>query len=181
MNGGLIAKRYGTALEQYSVECSQQDECYRDARALLKQLPCMGNFLRSPQPAAAKLKVLREALPGACNTFDRFIQLVTANRRENRLAAILQSYIAIYKKARGIVSARLTVASPPSPELIKKLEALTLENSGAKSVEIEVETNPAIIGGFIYKVEDRRTDASVLRQINDLKKAFEFNNNKRLI
>ena len=37
------------------------------------------------------------------------------------------------------------------------------------------------IGGFIYKVDDRRTDASVLRQINDLKKAFEFNNTNRII
>ena len=181
MNGGLIAKRYGAALEQYAAECAAQDDCYRDARALLAVLPELRDYLRSPHPASEKLALLQKALPAACPTFVRFLQLVTAHRRESRLITILQSYIALYKKARGIVSARLTVASQPSKELLSKLEAITLESTGAKSVDIEVEVNPAIIGGFIYKVEDRRTDASVLRQIEDLKKAFEFNNTKRLI
>ena len=181
MNGGLIAKRYGAALEQYAAECSLQGECYRDARALLAVMPRLREYLRAPHPAAEKMALLEKAVPDACPAFHRFLQVVTSHRREYRLTTILQSYIALYKKSRGIVTARLTVASPPSEALLKKLEALTLEKSGAKSVEIDVEVNPTIIGGFIYKVEDRRTDASVLRQINDLKKAFEFNNTKRLI
>ena len=181
MNGGLIAKRYGAALEQYAAECGQQSECYRDARALLALLPELRDYLRSPHPAAEKMALLSKAVPGACPAFVRFLQVVTAHRRESRLTTILHSYIALYKKANGIVSARLTVASAASEELLRKLEALTLESTGARSVEIDVEVNPAIIGGFIYKVEDRRTDASVLRQINDLKKAFEFNNTNRII
>ena len=181
MNGGLIAKRYGAALEQYAAECSQQSECYRDARALLAVMPTLRDYLRAPGPAADKMSILEKAIPGACPAFYRFLQVVTAHRREYRLTTILQAYIALYKKSRGIVSARLTVASPPSRELLNKLEALTMERTGAKSVEIDVDVNPAIIGGFIYKVEDRRTDASVLRQINDLKKAFEVTNNKRIL
>lgn len=181
MNGGLIAKRYGAALEQYAAECSGQDACYRDARALLAVLPEMREYLRSPHPAADKVALLKKAVPDAGDAFVRFLAVVTAHHREMYLPGILRSFIALYKKSQGIVTARLTVASQPSGELLEKLRAITLEKTGARSVEIEVDVNPAIIGGFIYKVEDRRTDASVLRQINDLKKAFEFNNNKRII
>ncbi|MBP5505292.1 MAG: ATP synthase F1 subunit delta [Bacteroidales bacterium] len=181
MNGGLIAKRYAAALQQYAAECGQQEECYRDSRALLSALSPMAEFLRSPVEPARKLELLQKAVSGRCSAFDGFLKLVVAHRREGRLTTILKSYQAAYKKACGIVAARLTVAGEASPQLLEKLEALTKEHTGAKSVEIEVVTDPAIIGGFIYKVEDRRLDASVLRQINDLKKAFEFNNKNRII
>ena len=181
MNGGLIAKRYGAALEQYAAECGQQKECYRDARAMLAVLTHLHDYLRSPHPAAEKMALLEKAMPKACPAFMRFLKLVTAHRREGRLITILHTYIEIYKKDHGIVSAHLTVAAPASEGLLEKLESLTKESTGAKEVEIEVEVNPSIIGGFIYKVEDRRIDASVQRQINDLKKAFEFNNTNRII
>ena len=79
------------------------------------------------------------------------------------------------------MDARLTVASEPSEQLLERLRKMTLATGEAKSVDIEVEIDPGIIGGFVYKVADRRLDASVRRQINDLKKAFETNNNKRII
>ena len=180
MDGGLIARRYGTALEQYSAERGQQDECFRDTRTMLAVLRPMEDVLSSPVASEKKLELLRKAVPGRCDAFDDFLQLIIKHRREGRLRTILKSYQAIYKKARGIVTARLTVAGEASEQLLEKLVALTKEHTGAETVEIEVTTNPAIIGGFIYKVDDRRLDASVARQIRDLKKAFEVKN-KRII
>lgn len=180
MNGGLIAKRYGTALEQYSAQRGQQEECFRDSRIMLPALRPLEEVLSSPVDSEKKLELLRKAVPGRCDAFDDFLQLVIRHRREVRLRTILESYRAIYKKTRGIVTARLTVADEASPQLLEKLEALTREHTGAGTVEIEVTVNPAIIGGFIYKVDDRRLDASVERQIRDLKKAFEVKN-KRII
>ena len=40
--------------------------------------------------------------------------------------------------------------------------------------------DPDIIGGFVYTVADKRLDASVRRQLSELRKAFETNN-KRII
>ena len=105
---------------------------------------------------------------------------MVSHRREAYLKRILQSYIAQYKKVRGIADARLTVASEPSEELLEKLRSLTLSQTDATSVDIEVTVNPDIIGGFVYTVADKRLDASVRRQLNDLRKAFEPNN-KRII
>ena len=181
MNSGLLAKRYAAALEQYSSECSQGEQCLGDARRLLAALPSLGDYLGKPRPAASKMEVFRKAVPGMCTAFERFLSLVVAHRRETGLRRILTSFIAEYKRVRGIVDARLTVASEPSEQLLERLRKMTLASGEANSVDIEVEIDPGIIGGFVYKVADRRLDASVRRQINDLKKAFETNNNKRII
>ncbi len=103
MNGGLIAKRYGTALEQYSAERGQQEECFRDSRTMLAELRPIEEVLSSPVASAKKLELLRTAVPGRCDAFDDFLQLIVKQ-----------------------------------------------EHTGADTVEIEVTTDPAIIGGFIY-------------------------------
>lgn len=180
MNVGLIAKRYASALEQYSTELGQADACVADAGRMLHLADSLTGYLKQPMPVAAKMAILEKALPDASDAFSRFLTVVVEHRREMYLKRILQSYIALYKKARGILDARLTVASPPSEQLLSRLEQITLEKVDAKKVDIEVTVNPDIIGGFVYKVEDRRLDASVRRQINDLKRAFEVKN-KRII
>ena len=181
MNSGLLAKRYAAALERYCSECSQGEECLANARALLAVLPALGEYLGKPLPSARKMELLKKAVPDMCPAFERFLSLVVSHRRESGLRRILTAFIAEYKRVRGIVDAQLTVASPPSGQLLEKLRSLTLEKMPDASVEIEVKVDPGIIGGFVYKVADRRLDASVRRQINDLKKAFETNNNKRII
>lgn len=175
-----MASRYASALEQYSCSEGQSGECYADARHLLELIPAIEGYLRKPLPYETKMEILSRALPGRCDSFARFLSLVVSHRREVYLRRILQSYIAEYKKARGIADARLTVASEPSEELLEKLRRLTIERTGANSVDIEVTVDPDIIGGFIYTVADKRLDASVRRQLNELRKAFETNN-KRII
>ena len=181
MNSGLLAKRYAVALEQYCRECFQEEECLGNARTLLAALPALGEILGKPLPSARKMELFGKAVPGMCPAFERFLSLVVAHRREAGLRRILSAFILEYKRVRGIVDARLTVASPPSEQLLEKLRTLTLEKMSGASVDIEVTVDPGIIGGFVYKVADRRLDASVRRQIRDLKKAFETNNNKRII
>ncbi|MBO4557379.1 MAG: ATP synthase F1 subunit delta [Bacteroidales bacterium] len=181
MNSGLLAKRYAAALEQYCSECSQGEECLGNARRMLAVLPALGDYLGKPLPAASKMEVFRKAVPDMCTAFERFLYLVVAHRRESGLRRILIAFIAEYKRVRGIVDAQLTVAGEPSQQLLERLRSMTMAAGGATSVDIEVEIDPGIIGGFIYKVADKRMDASVRRQLHDLKKAFETNNNKRII
>ena len=180
MNTGLIAKRYATALELYSSECGQERQCYENALAMLSVLPAVEEYMRSPRAAADKRRILAEALVASCPAFERFLDVVVAHKRESRLRFILQSFISAYKKVHNIVGVQLTVAAAPSAALLEKLEETIKKSTGAESVEFTVKTDPSIIGGFICKVDDRRLDASVLRQINDLKKVFETNQ-KRII
>lgn len=181
MNSGLLAKRYAAALETYCRECSQEKECLGDARCMLKALPALNEYLGKPLPAATKMELFSKAVPDMCPAFKQFLTMVVSHHRETSLRRILTSFIAEYKRVRGIADARLTVASEPSPQLLERLRSLTLEKGDYKDVDIEVTIDPGIIGGFIYKVADRRLDASVKRQINDLKKVFETNNKKRII
>lgn len=181
MNSGLLAKRYAAALESYSSECSQSEACLGDARRMLASLPALGAYLGKPLPSATKMDILRKAVPDMCPAFERFLTMVVAHRRESSLRRILTSYIAEYKRVRGIADTRLTVASPPSEQLLERLRELTLKGGDYRSVEIEVRVDPGIIGGFVYKVADKHLDASIKRQINDLKKVFETDNKQRII
>lgn len=148
---------------------------------MLKVLPALNEYLGKPLPSETKMELFSKAVPDMCPPFARFLKLVVSHHRETSLRRILTSFIAEYKKKRGIADARLTVACEPSGQLLERLRALTLEQGGYKDVDIEVTVDPGIIGGFIYKVADRRMDASVKRQINDLKKVFEKDNKKRII
>jgi len=180
MNSGLIAKRYALALEQYAESQGQSESCLKDAKRLMQVLPQLDEYLRQPLPDKEKDELLCKVFPDMGEVFHRFLLLVLAHHRESYLRRILQSYMAEYKARRGIADARLTVAADPSEALLERLKKLTIEGTGAKSVDIEVTIDPEIIGGFVYMVNDRRLDASVRRQINDLKKAFETKN-KRII
>ena len=181
MNSGLLAKRYAAALESYCRECFQEKECLDDARRMLRALPTLNEYLGKPLPAGIKMELFSKAAPDLCPAFSRFLTMVVSHHRETSLRRILTSFIAEFKRVRGIADARLTVASEPSGALLERLRALTLEKGDYKDVDIEVSIDPGIIGGFIYKVADRRLDASVKRQINDLKKVFETDNKKRII
>ena len=45
---------------------------------------------------------------------------------------------------------------------------------------IEVEVDPSIIGGFIFDIDDYMLDASVIRQLDDIRVQF-IERNRRIV
>ncbi len=180
MDSGLITGRYASALLQYAEAEGQGAEVLRDAQSLISLLPALEKYLHRIEGPSAKLQLLHKALPQMCAPLDRFLSLVMDHHREEHLKRMLQDYCREYRKLHGIAEGRLTVASQPSGELIAALEKFTRERRGAQKVEIEVNIDPDIIGGYVYRVGDLRLDASVKRQLREIEKKFETKN-KRII
>ncbi|MBP9987268.1 MAG: ATP synthase F1 subunit delta [Bacteroidales bacterium] len=170
---GNIAKRYATALEAYSEQENCREQCYGDARSLIKVLPAIHQYLSARISREEKLNILEKACSEPfCQPFVKFLGLVVKHGREAWLRYILQSYVGLYKKKEGIVDTYLTVAGEPSQALLQKLEEITVRQTGARSVNVNVTVDPEIIGGFVFRIEDRRVDTSVASQLKEIQKAF---------
>lgn len=157
MNTGLIASRYATALLLFAQEEGMPARVYEDAGALQEALG-------SPQALATCVK-------GLSAPMQKFLSLVIRNRRTDYLAAILNSFRAQYRHEYGITRAWLTTAVE-SPGLAERLTEL-MKQQGFTQIDFKTEVNPALIGGFIVQVEDKRLDASISSQLKQVRKDLE--------
>lgn len=103
-----------------------------------------------------------------------YLELITKNRREGVLDEIAASFIAQYKTMKGITTAVVTSAAVLSADAKKRIEAIVAKEVGG-SVELSMEVNPELIGGFVLRVGDKQLDTSILSQINALKQEFGKN------
>lgn len=124
-------------------------------------------FFRAPAvPAEAKRKVLEElSTRAALDEFGRrFLRIVLDNRRTGELLEILSTLSKAYDRKRGIVAARVTVASPINEAEKGEIEAALSREIG-KTVRVAVDVDPKILAGFVARVESEVFDASAARAI----------------
>lgn len=140
--------------------------------------------------------------------FSRFAALVVAHRREAYMLFIAHSYVDLYRQLKGIRIARLTTAVPVGPDVPRRLSQwaaaatapaaqgskaaaqgpapagqgseAAAQGSAPGQVLVETEVNPDLLGGFIFQIDDRRLDASVASQFQQIKKQF-IEKNKRIV
>jgi F-type H+-transporting ATPase subunit delta len=103
-----------------------------------------------------------------------YLELIAKNRREGVLAEIAESFIAQYKEMKGITTAVVTSAAVLSDAAKKRIEELVQKEVGG-TVELSLEINPELIGGFVLRIGDKQLDTSILNKINALKQEFGAN------
>ena len=172
-----LADRYAKSLMDLAIEQGKTDAVYSDMQGF-RDL-CRGSrdlvaLMKSPiVKADAKLGVLRALLEGKCDGLTlAFMNLIVHKGREAFLPEIASACIAQYKKLRNINEVKLTTAAP----LDADMEALIRRNVEAQfpgmSVEIETAVKESLLGGFVLESNNNTFDASVLRDLNDIKKQF---------
>lgn len=158
MDAGVIAKRYATTLLKYVAESGHGEQVYAQAKALLAD----------PDTAPKPL----------CEDLLRFSALLVKNGRMPEVKRILRCFLQLYEKQNGIHVARLKTAVD-SPALQARIQDLLRDRIGGQVV-FETEVDPSLIGGFVLEVDDRRMDASVSRQLEDIRHQF-IEKNKRIV
>lgn len=183
MNTGIIASRYADALLKYVKETGEGETVYEQAGVLderLRTVPELSRFLESQTllQLSGKMNLLEKSLGGEtmCASLSRFLKLVLLHDRASYLRYILHYYRMRWRKSQGISPARLVV-SAPSHELEERIKAIFKDFTGYR-LDLKTDIDPSLIGGFIFEVADRRVDASVSRQLADLKHQFEEKNER---
>ena len=158
MNAGVIARRYATTLLKYVAETGRGEQVYAQVKALLADPD------KAPRPL--------------CEDLEKFTALLVRNGRMPMVRRIFLSFLQQYEASAGIHVARLKTAVE-SPALQEKLERILAERIGGQ-VEFTTEVDPSLIGGFVLEVDDRRMDASVKRQLEDIRRKL-IEKNKRIV
>ena len=171
--------RYAKALFQLAVEQDTLEQSYQDM--VLLDAACTENkelllLLKSPiVKTDKKLKILEEIFGTKINkVIMSFINIITTKKREGLLALMASSFIALYKKHNKIGTATVISATPLDKALRAEMISFIKKN-GDKNVELTEKIDESIIGGAIIRMGDKQLDASVSREISELRQLFNKN------
>jgi F-type H+-transporting ATPase subunit delta len=173
MSAHRYAVRYAQSLLDIATEMNQLDAVYNDVHELHQALTTsedLYNLFHSPIVSGdKKMDVVAAAFPHFSPIIAKFVQLSIHKRREAHLDEFCAQFIALYHDLKKTGVASLTVSSEVSNDVVQKLKG-ALEQQTGKSIQVDVTVDPSLISGYILQMGDRRIDASVSRQLNDIRK-----------
>ena len=178
MRNTRVTLRYAKSLLELAVEQSQLDACKADMEAVVaacKESKDLSLLLKSPVVKTdKKVAILNEVFASFGTLSKSFINIITNKKREMLLEEIAERFLLVYNQHKGIESAVVTTAIPLDNDLRAAIQGF-VEKHGGGQVELTEKVDEKLIGGAVIRMGDKQLDASVLRQINDLKQTFNKN------
>jgi F-type H+-transporting ATPase subunit delta len=167
------AQRYAAAVFDMAITSGEVDTVDNGLAALGKLIEgdkALSAALKSPlhksEEKAAVLAELSDKL-GLPQLAKNFIGVVALNRRAGDIPGMAKSFAEKAAKHRGAsrITARVATA-------ITKDQTLILESAISKAlgrtVTVDVEVDPALLGGLQIKMGSRLVDASIRTKLNNL-------------
>jgi len=175
-----LAGRYAKSLIDLSQERSQLEVVYRDMQYLQAVCKASREFvvlLKSPViPIDKKVKALKAVTEGKISELTgAFNTLLINKNREFYLPEIVDAFIGQYNAIKGIHKVKLTTAAPVSDEVKNSIVGKITKETSLDKIELESVVNEDIVGGFILEFENNLVDASIRRDLRDLKTQFDKN------
>jgi F-type H+-transporting ATPase subunit delta len=170
------AIRYAKAVLQQASDTNVAQEVYDDMQSVYATI-AGSNELRSVlKSPIVKLNDKKEALLNIfakqSSTTKDLIGVLIINKRIDQLGVVALSYIDLYNESKGVKVAKVTSAVALTSELQEKVLVKVKELTGSTFVTLENEIDPSIIGGFILRVGDLQYNASIVNQLDNIKREF---------
>jgi F-type H+-transporting ATPase subunit delta len=179
MKESKVASRYARALFDYASEEKILDQVRKDmdiVHNISETSRHFRLFLQSPVIRKdKKLAVIDQIFrPHISVPTLTYLQIIVRKTRESYIPGIARNFIHLHKEHQGIKAATLITAAPVDEDVRKKVIAY-LEKRTQFTIELNEQTDPSLIGGFVIKIENFQYDASLLRQFKRLKREFDVN------
>jgi F-type H+-transporting ATPase subunit delta len=180
MQNPRLASRYAKSLIDLAVEQNALEQTLQDIRlvdATIRASRELAAMLRSPVIKADKKEAVIDAVFGAkFGPLTRaFVKLLTDKGREASLAEIATSFMAQYRVMKNISSVKLITATPVSDPVKEGIRQKVAAAMPGQTVEMTTEVKPDLIGGFVLEMGDKLVDASIRRDLGDIRKQFTQN------
>lgn len=177
MQNPRLAARYAKSILDLAVEQNQLEATLSDMKLLEKtsnDSPEFGSVLRSPViKSDKKLAIIDAVLGNHLSVLTKsFITLLVNKGREANLNEIASAFVAQYKEKKNIKSVKLTTATQVTDEVKQRILQKCVASLSNCTVELQENVNPDIIGGFILEMDDKLFDASIRRDLNDVRAQF---------
>jgi F-type H+-transporting ATPase subunit delta len=173
-----MAGRYATALFELALEQRAIDAVRSDLErfdALVGANPDLGRLVRSPVfTADEQVKALKAVLgqAGIGGLAANFLFLVAHNRRLFAVRQMVKAYNALVARHKGEVTAHVTVAERLSDAHLATLKD-ALKQVTRQEVQVDLQVDPALIGGLIVKLGSRMVDSSLRTKLNAIRHAMK--------
>lgn len=180
MNNPRLAGRYAKSLLDLAIENNELETVYADIKYikfLCRQNPDFVVVLKSPIiKGDKKEKIVQSVLSNSISKLTSlFINLLIRKTRESNLQEIASVFIEQYNTLKNIHVIKITTAVPLSKEMEELILSKVRLNVNFQNLELEKAIDEKLIGGYRIEMGDRLIDASVLRDLSDVKKQFMGN------
>jgi F-type H+-transporting ATPase subunit delta len=175
-----LAGRYAKSLIDLAIEKNQLEAVHKDMaylQGVCKSNRDFVNVLRSPVITSDKKhKIIGAVTDGKIGEITAlFNRLLINKHREDNLPEIISAFIEQYNSLKDIHKIKLTTAGVLSEEVKQSLITKIKKETPLQHIELEVAVKPEIVGGFVLEFNNNLVDASIIRDLNDIKKQFQQN------
>ncbi len=180
MQNPRLAARYAKSLLDLAVEQNSLEATLRDVQLIDATIRGSREFaavLKSPVIKADKKDAIVEAVFGTrLSPLTRaFVKLLTTKGRETTLGEMAGAFMDQYREMNRISQVKLITAAPVSEAVREGIRQKVAAAMPGQSIEMSTEIRPELIGGFVLEMGDKLVDASIKRDLQDIKKQFSQN------
>ncbi|WP_320676169.1 ATP synthase F1 subunit delta [Prochlorococcus sp. MIT 1300] len=168
-----ITTPYAEAFLQIASSRDEVDQVVDQAKAILdlwENSPELSEAMASPvlEVEAKKAAIEKLFADQVTPSFLNLLKLLADRQRIGLLDSVLQRLLELYRQQRNIALATVTTASEitdeQKTELLKKVQLV----AGTDKLEINLNVDPDLIGGFVVSVGSKVIDASLAGQVRRL-------------
>jgi F-type H+-transporting ATPase subunit delta len=178
MKNLAVSRRYAKALILIGQENGQAETYSDELSAMVELLDTQDGFesaLINPLIKKSDRKQLFQAVIGSVDASDimtSFLTLVFDKGRIGFLRDIASYYKDMADELKGVVKASVTSATELSEDAVNKIKASLSKKTG-KTVVLNVEQDPGLIGGVVTKIGDLVLDGSVKTQLINMRETLK--------
>ncbi|MCI5640938.1 MAG: ATP synthase F1 subunit delta [Lachnospiraceae bacterium] len=157
------AINYGRVLFELGIS----GEDIADAKQIYLQSEELQKVLCSPIVSAGqKHQVIAKLFPSSMHAF---LSKVCDYGEAAILPDIFLAYEACERQSRGILAGTLYYMTEPTKEQLGLLQDKLCKRFGCRQVQLTLEQDSSLIGGFVIRIGDLEIDQSILGSMNCLK------------
>lgn len=176
MDNGLIPRRYAKALYKFAAEKNETARIYELSKALIeafKENPDLQKVLGNPFVSDEdKKQLLLTAAGSPDDTFSAFVDLILTQKRVEYAREMMLAYRDIYRHENHISQAKITTANKLDETRMRKLRDLVSDAFKDSKLEFSEAIDPSLIGGFVIDVDSVRMDASLSKELEQLRQTL---------
>ena len=180
-SGGIqasLAGRYATALFGLARDERQLEAVGNSLDALAQSLRESDDFrslasspLISREQASAAVAAIAEAMRLDPLTTS-FLGVLAGNRRLGQLGPVIRAFNMLAADHRGETRAEVISARPLDDDQVTALKT-NLKSRLGRDVAVDLDVDPAILGGLVVKVGSQMIDGSIRTKLHSLAKAMK--------
>ncbi len=173
-----LAGRYAIALFELAREENQIDAVSASLAALRRALtesPELRELIGSPligrQDQARAVGAVVGSM-GLDPLTGNFVGVLAQNRRLAQLADVIRNFNLLAARHRGEITAEVTSARPLDDEQLDAIKQ-NLRTRMGRDINVELQIDPAILGGLVVKIGSQMIDSSIRTKLNTLAHAMK--------